>query len=742
MRPDNRLEDHGEGFAPRWASDQSGDAAGPQGEALILELQRLRQAFEQENPDCRHAPRKRAASRDDARPAPAARQRVQGPRRRQKGKMGRVIDVWLEQFGWSGAAAARRRNETARGPAAVPPQRGRAPAVTPDDRPSRNRAAAGPDIAARDARPPKARKEAARGPAAAPPQRARGPIVTLDDPPIPNRKAPEPKTFQNVDRDRPLKAGKETARGTAAEPPQHARGPIIAHDDPSLLNRTTLVPEIPAGDLSDRLPNIESLRLAPPIAAAPPAAETSMGRLVGRCRDGLVSGVAFLANRDGLADNDNAPDETLTVRAGRSFENELRTGLRVLIAVGVLAGGWLALVPLSGAVVVPGNLVVQSNVKTIQHPTGGVVAEIAVHDGMRVSAGDLLVRLDATQAKASLQMVSKQLDEVRAKIARLLAERDGLPQPEIPPDLSARVDDSSVKTLLASETSQFNARAGARDSQKDILERRVTQLGEEIVGLEAQVGSKAKQLELIAGELTGVQDLYDKRLVPLTRLTTLQRESARIDGERGQLISSIAETKSKIGEARLQIVKIDQDFQTEVVKDLGEAQGKEAELVEHSVAARDLLDRIEVRAPTSGVIHQLAAHTIGGVIKAGDAIMEVVPDSDDLQIEAHLQPKDIDQVRNNQKAFVRFPAFNQRVTPQIAGIVNYVSADTSKDPRSDTSFFTVRISLPDEERRRLAGLQLVSGMPAEVFLQTGSRTMLTYLLKPITDQLRRAFVER
>jgi HlyD family secretion protein len=161
---------------------------------------------------------------------------------------------------------------------------------------------------------------------------------------------------------------------------------------------------------------------------------------------------------------------------------------------------------------------------------------------------------------------------------------------------------------------------------------------------------------------------------------------------------------------------------TEVVKDLGEAQGKEAELSERSISARDVLERIEMRAPTSGVIHQLNAHTIGGVIRAGDAVMEVVPDSDDLQIEARLQPNDIDQVRKGQQAFVRFSAFNQRVTSM--------------------SYFTVRIMLPEEERRRLAGLQLSSGMPAEVFMQTGSRTMLSYLFKPILDQFQRAFVER
>ena len=420
----------------------------------------------------------------------------------------------------------------------------------------------------------------------------------------------------------------------------------------------------------------------------------------------------------------------------------MRTGLRILILATLLAGGWLVFMPLAGAVAVPGNLVVQSNVKAIQHPTGGVVAEIKVHNGMRVAAGDLLVRLDATQTQANLQMVSKQLDELRARIARLVAERDGLDRPQIPSELKARSTEDAVRSLLASEDSLFKARLNARTSQKDLLQGRVAQLTEEISGLEAQVASKAKQLELIAGEMTGVQDLYDKRLVPLTRLTTLQRETARIEGERGQLTSAIAETKSKIGEAQLQIVRLDQDFRTDVVKELGETQGKEAELVERSVAARDQLDRIEIRAPTSGVINQLSVHTIGGVIRAGDTIMEIVPDTDDLQIEARLQPNDIDQVRTGQKAFVRFSAFNQRLTPQLIGAVSYVSADTSHDQQTNAPYFTVRIALSEDELRRLGGLQLVPGMPAEVFMQTGSRTMMSYLLKPITDQLHRAFIER
>lgn len=640
------------------------EAAAPQGQALILELQRLRQAFEQDNMPERRQPLRRPPPQDDR--AAARRPRPGRPKRGKKGKMGRVLDAWLSPFGSSQSD----------------------------------------DI---DIEPPAPRGRRVREPEFTPPSSA----------PLPRSRA----------------------RGTADRPRRQewqARGPIIAPDDPSLLNIPRARPELLQIDERREPPRIEAPQLAPPSSAGAVTADRSMTKIV---RNGLTAGVAFLANSNASAQAAE-PGENITQRAGRAYENELRTGLRALLVVGGLAGGWMAFVPLSGAVVVPGNLVVQSNVKTIQHPTGGVVAQIPVHNGMRVNAGDLLLRLDSTQAQASLQVVSKQLDEVRAKISRLVAERDGLPKPVVPPELSTRLDDNNVKTLLASEASLFRARVTARESQKELLQSKVSQLGEEIIGLDAQVVSKGKQLELITGELGGVQDLFDKRLVPLARLTTLQRESARIEGERGQLLSTIAETKAKIDEAKLQMVRLDQDVRTEVVKELGEVQGKEAELSERAVAARDVLDRIELRAPTSGVIHQLAAHTIGGVIRAGDTIMEVVPDSDDLQIEARLQPNDIDQVRKGQQAFVRFSAFNQRVTPQLIGQVSFVSPDTTRDQQSGTSYFTVRIMLPEEERRLLAGLRLVSGMPAEVFMQTGSRTMLSYLFKPILDQFQRAFVER
>jgi HlyD family secretion protein len=704
------------------ADDPRRDGVGPQGEALILELQRLRQAFEEESADDvhpQHAPR---FAREDLRPP--ARQQMRQPKRRRKGKMGRAIDACLEQLGFTAAAPVVRRNETPRAPNVRPPKPrepiSRAPKM-------REPVARGPKIV----RPPHARELNPREPIAYEPM-VRAPKL-----------APEPMAHEPIARQPNIRKSK--LREPNIDLPPRGRNPITL-DNSIPMDLLKPAREIPGLDGKRPSAPVNGPPLALPRPdgklATRPEPKTSTGQLIERCRDGLTAGVAFLVNRDGLADNDNIPGESLMSRAGRAYERELRTGLRVLIAAVVLAGGWAGLIPLAAAVVVPGSLVVQSNVKTVQHPTGGVVAQIAIRNGMRVANGDLLVRLDATQAQASLQVVSKQLDEVRARIARLTAERDGLPRPEIPAEMATRLEESAIKDLLASEETQFKARKNARDSQKDLLQSRISQLGEEIGGLDAQVSSKAKQLELITGELSGVQDLFDKRLVPLTRLTTLQRESARIEGERGQLISAIAETKSKIGEAQLQTVKLDQDFRTDVVKELGETQAKEAELVQKGVAARDLLDRIDIRAPTSGIVHQLSAHTIGGVIRAGDAIMEIVPDSDDLQIEARLQPNDIDQVRIGQQSFVRFSAFNQRTTPQLVGQVSYVSADITRDQQSNASYFTVRITLPEEERRRLAGLQLVSGMPAEVFLQTGSRTMMSYLMKPITEQLQRAFVER
>jgi HlyD family secretion protein len=450
----------------------------------------------------------------------------------------------------------------------------------------------------------------------------------------------------------------------------------------------------------------------------------------------------FILNRPGREHETDSHDAGMATRLARAYEHELRTGLRVLIVGFGIVGVWAAAVPLSGAVVVAGSLVTESSVKKIQHPTGGVVAQILARDGMHVHAGDLVVRLDETVAQANLQVLTKQLDAVRMRIARLAAERDEAAEPNLPREMAARADDKDIQQLFLSEQALFKARATSRYGQKDLLRSRIAQLEEQITGLNAQIKSQTAQRDLITSELTGIESLYEKKLVPLTRLTSLQREAARLDGSQGQLISSIAETHSKISEAQLQMVRVDQDLRSEVMKDLRDAQDKEAELAERSIAAQDQLNRIEIRAPKSGVVHQLSVHTVGGVITPAEVLMVIVPDADDLLIEAHLPPKEVDQVQTGQKAIIRLSAFNQRTTPQLNGAVSFVSADASEDKKTNASYYTVRVTLPEEELKRLGGLQLISGMPAEVFLETGSRTMLSYMFKPITDQLERMFRER
>jgi membrane fusion protein, type I secretion system len=331
----------------------------------------------------------------------------------------------------------------------------------------------------------------------------------------------------------------------------------------------------------------------------------------------------------GVAGDDDASDD-FTTQVVRRHEIELKAASRVLLVSVAVAGSWATIVPMSGAVVLPGRLVVESSVKKIQHPTGGVVAEILVQDGAHVNTGALLARLDQTQVQANQQLVADQLDQTRARMARLVSERDGLKEVRPPGQLAGRMGDANVAHLIASEISLFNARSSVRLGQKDLYDSNIRQFEEQISGLEAEIKSKSSQLDLIATELTGVQELYTKGLVPLARLTTLQRDAARLDGDRAQLTAAIAETKAKIGQARLQIVKIDQDFRAEVMKDLRETQDKEAELIEKDVTAKDQLDRVDIRAPTSGTIHQLAIHTIGGVVRPGDVIMEIVPDTDDL----------------------------------------------------------------------------------------------------------------
>ncbi|MES0049292.1 HlyD family type I secretion periplasmic adaptor subunit [Mesorhizobium sp. M0053] len=404
-------------------------------------------------------------------------------------------------------------------------------------------------------------------------------------------------------------------------------------------------------------------------------------------------------------------------------------------------GGLAAVTKMSGAVIAAGRLVVDSNVKKVQHPTGGVVGEIRVREGDRVKAGDILVRLDETTTRANLAIVSKGLDEFYARLARLEAERDGKDTISFPDVLTSRRDEAGVAASMAGEQSLFDFRHQARSGQRSQLRERIAQLKQESAGLTEQLQAKRREIELIQIELEGVRSLWHRKLIGIDRMTSLERDAVRLEGEHGQLTAGIAQVKGKASEIELQIIQIDQDLRSEVATDLRDNQGKISEFVERKVAAEDQLKRIDLRSPQDGVVLQLAVHTIGGVITPGEQVMQIVPVTDDLTVEAHIAPQDIDQVTMGQNAILRLSAFNRQTTPELTGTLSRISADLTVEERTGAAFYVARVTLPKTEVAKLRGLALAPGMPAEVFFPTGDRTMLSYLVKPLSDQIQKAFRE-
>ena len=403
------------------------------------------------------------------------------------------------------------------------------------------------------------------------------------------------------------------------------------------------------------------------------------------------------------------------VKTRAAMRRALLGGVLISAFLTLGVGGWAATTVIVGAVVASGALVVDSNVKKVQHPTGGVVGELRVRDGDRVKGGDVLIRLDDTQTRASLAIITKALDEFAAQQARNEAERDDAPTVVFPADLLARIDDPEVARVVKGERRFFENRRSAREGQMAQLRERISQLQEQIRGLEDQVTAKAREIALVNQELVGVRELWQKNLVQITRVTSLERDGARLEGERGALISNIAQTRGKITETELQILQVGQDLRSEVGKNLADIRAKTSEAVEKKIAAEDLLRRIDIRAPQDGIVHQLTAHTVGGVISPqGEPIMLIVPESDLLSAEVKIAPQDIDQVHIGQTAVMRFPAFNQRTTPELNGEVSRISADVSQDAKTGASFYTIRINGELSAPRALAPETGRSGMQGHV----------------------------
>ena len=401
-------------------------------------------------------------------------------------------------------------------------------------------------------------------------------------------------------------------------------------------------------------------------------------------------------------------------------------------------GTWAALAPISGAIVSPGFLTVDTNRKAVQHLEGGMVAEIRVRDGDYVEAGDVLVVLDAAQTRARVTIGQGELDSLRARHARLSAESSGADEIMFDADLRARADAPAVAAILAGQREQFKERRDALWGRLDVLLERPVLLEDEIAGVEAQVAAKTRQIALITQELAGQRTLYDKGYVPLTRILELERRAAALEGEHGQHLAEIARARSAIGEAGLRMVEVENEFREAVVAELREIEAQIFDLEERLVAARDVLAHTDIRAPVSGYVVGLGLHTEGGVVAPGATMLHIVPDQDSLVVEARLNVQDIDQVAPGQAVDVQLSAFDARTMPSVAAEVAYVSADRLVDSTTGAAYYLARIRIPEAGLRALGDAVLVPGMPAEVYIKTEARTVLNVLLKPLADGVTRA----
>lgn len=420
---------------------------------------------------------------------------------------------------------------------------------------------------------------------------------------------------------------------------------------------------------------------------------------------------------------------------------QLAGGLAIVLVLGSL-GAWATFSNISGAVIASGTIVVESNTKRIQHLEGGIVAEILVEEGDTVAAGDPLLRLDSTDAQAEFSILDAARLELLAKIARLQAERDFSKDVVFDKDLMSRQADPEIAALLLGQRRLLQTQNAAIQGRLNQLDERIAQYDDEIKGLVAQQAAKDAQAAFITEELSDIASLIARGLVPKSRVSSLQREQARLGGESGQLSSEMAQVSGRISETRLQAIQITDDFRARALDELRDAEAQMSEYRERRNAVSARLRRTDIVAPRSGLVHELSVTTIGAVLAPGETVMQLVPKGDALVVEARVRPQDIDQISTGQSALLQFPNADSRLTPQINGVVTRISADLNQPGGNEAPFYKVRLRLAEAEETKLGQLVLRPGMPVEAFLQTSERSPLNYFLKPFSDQLRHAFREK
>lgn len=404
------------------------------------------------------------------------------------------------------------------------------------------------------------------------------------------------------------------------------------------------------------------------------------------------------------------------------------------------AGGWAASATIASAVIASGTVGTQGNTKRIQHVLGGVVREIQVSNGAKVKAGQILIRLDGTQASTSLAAVSKEIAQLEARRLRLESERVGNRTIDASPSAQSSPADG-FSSYLQSETALFEARHAQLSSKREQFLAQIAQLRHQQAAARERLISNTEEISWTAQQTERTESLADQGLMQFFRLAESKRVAAQLQGQRSHILSDEALASTRIRETNVQIRQLEHDRRTEVLGQLIDTDARLGKLSEQRTALEDQIRHLDIRSPVDGIVHQLAAHTIGGVVSAGDVVMDIVPSGEALTVETRIRPADIDQVVVGQVARLRFSAFSQRDTAEIEGLVETVSADVSVNSQSGETWYSARINIAASERARLGELVLVPGMPVEAFISGQERSALSYLIKPISDQMERAMRE-
>lgn len=432
----------------------------------------------------------------------------------------------------------------------------------------------------------------------------------------------------------------------------------------------------------------------------------------------------------------------MTMQSQRSLNRHILSVWVLSVALVGGMGGWAASTALSNAVVGQGTVIIDQNVKKIQHLTGGIVSELMAREGAHVQAGDVLLRLDSASVKANLAIIDSNLAQLYVRRARLQAERVGATEFSVDDVTANGIDIAASKNLVDGEVQLFNARRSSLVGMRKQLEERKAQLAEEIQGETLQLASIDEATKLVDQEYDAASKLYDQQIVTMQRVNSLKRQRVELDGNRGERLSSRAQAEGKIAEINLQILQLDEDRRTENSKDLTDVEAKVSEMQERRIAAVDQLNRLELRAPANGRIYQLTVHTVGGVVNPGEVLMLLAPDQRDLTIEAKIATRDIDQLTLGQKVDIRFSAFDQRTTPEVKGDVVSISPDVVTEQRSGVDYYPVRIKPEPSSLEKLTNMALYPGMPAEVFIKVADRSVISYMTKPLMDQISHTFREQ